>query len=132
MVLKGSCLCGAVQYEVDRPPEAMGHCHCQMCQKAHGAAFGTYAYTLSQDFRFVAGAEKLTEYRSSPQATRTFCQVCGSTLQYKPDGKDGFGLAVATLDTDVGIVPTYQIWTRSKAPWWTLDSSLRSHETWGN
>ena len=128
MVLKGSCLCGAIQYEVDCLPETIGHCHCRICQKAHGAAFGTYTYTLYADFRFVAGEEKLTEYRSSPDATRTFCQVCGSTLQYKPDYNNGFGLAVATLDSDVGIVPTYQLWTRSKASWWTLDESLKSYE----
>ena len=42
-MLHGSCLCGAIRYEIDGPLGAAGHCHCTMCRKAHGAAFGTYS-----------------------------------------------------------------------------------------
>ncbi|HCA63195.1 MAG TPA: GFA family protein, partial [Pseudomonas sp.] len=39
----GSCLCGVVRYRIDAPIDALTHCHCKMCRKAHGAAFATYA-----------------------------------------------------------------------------------------
>ena len=41
MPFKGSCLCGSIQYEVDRIDSKMGHCHCTMCRKFHGAEFAT-------------------------------------------------------------------------------------------
>lgn len=44
--LEGSCLCGAVRYQVDGPPKRVAHCHCTLCQKHHGAAFGSYAAYL--------------------------------------------------------------------------------------
>ena len=45
---RGSCLCGAVRYEVSDPFEEMHHCHCSKCRKAHGAAFSTFARTSNQ------------------------------------------------------------------------------------
>ncbi|WP_455168458.1 GFA family protein [Alkalimarinus alittae] len=37
-MLKGSCLCRQVQYEIKSMPRKVSHCHCRMCQKQHGAA----------------------------------------------------------------------------------------------
>lgn len=127
-MLRGSCLCRSVTYEIDAPLGEMGHCHCSMCRKAHGAAFGTYAMTPASAFRFTSGAELVASYRSSPEITRTFCARCGSTLQFVRSGRDAFGLAVGTLDDDPGVRPTYQIWTGDKAPWWHLEDGLPSHE----
>ena len=41
-MLRGSCLCGTVRYEIRGPVGRVSHCHCAMCRKAHGAAFATY------------------------------------------------------------------------------------------
>lgn len=127
--LRGSCLCGGVTYEVRGPLGEMGHCHCSMCRKAHGAAFGTYAPVGWDAFEVLTGEHLISEYRSSETVTRTFCSVCGSTLQYVPDGRAGFGLAVGTLDDDPRQKPVYQIWTRDKAPWWDLTPEPPSFAT---
>jgi hypothetical protein len=37
--LKGSGLCGAVRYEVDRLEMPIGHCHCRTCRNAHASAY---------------------------------------------------------------------------------------------
>ena len=39
---KGLCLCGSIKYAVDKIEPKMGHCHCSMCRKFHGAAFATF------------------------------------------------------------------------------------------
>ena len=126
---KGSCLCGKVTYEVAGELGEAGHCHCHMCQKAHGAAFGTYANVRWEQFTVVSGASEITTYASSEGICRTFCRHCGSTLQFIREGKPYFGLAIGTLDTVPGKEPTYQIWTSSKAPWLKLPEGLLSHET---
>ena len=38
-VVRGSCLCGGVKYEIIGPLMRSGHCHCSNCRKAQGAAF---------------------------------------------------------------------------------------------
>ena len=40
--VKGSCLCGAVQFEVTLPTLGCCHCHCSICRRFLGAAYGTF------------------------------------------------------------------------------------------
>ena len=118
--LHGSCLCGGVTYEIRGGVGNLSHCHCQMCRKAHGAAFGTYAPVGWDAFEITAGEALITSYGSSADVRRTFCQVCGSNLQFIRENRRGFGLAVATLDEDPVRRATAQINTQFKAPWWDL------------
>jgi len=131
-MLKGSCLCGAIRYEIDGRPGPAGHCHCTMCQKAHGAAFGTYSRVKRSEFRVVNGAEHIRAYESSRGVTRTFCDTCGSTLQYITAAKpSSFALALGTLDDDPGVRPTDHIFVRSKAPWFEITDDLPQHQGGG-
>jgi hypothetical protein len=128
-LLNGSCLCRGVKYEIRGGVGNLSHCHCSMCRKAHGAAFGTYAPVAWSAFRITRGEHLVNRYRSSPSVTRTFCSVCGSTLQYIPDGRPGFFLAAGTFDSDPIRRPQVQIWVRDKAPWWDIDPKLPYHQT---
>jgi len=126
-MLKGSCLCGAITYQIDGQLEEMGHCHCRMCQKAHGAAFGTYAMVRWDEFEVLGGEDQIGRYQSSDIITRSFCKSCGSTLQFIRVDASAFGLAVGTLDDDPGIMPVYEIWTESKAKWCELEKGISSY-----
>ena len=79
-MLRGSCLCGEVQYEIEGPLRDVRNCHCSMCRKAHGAAFRTRATVRAADFRYLKGEHLITAYESSPGTYRTFCGRCGSRL----------------------------------------------------
>ena len=46
----GSCLCGAIRYEVRGEIGDVVQCHCQRCRKANGTAFATNAPIKSQTF----------------------------------------------------------------------------------
>ena len=52
---KGSCLCGAVSFELNCELKSSTHCHCKMCQKQHGAAFATYASVPINNLHYVSG-----------------------------------------------------------------------------
>ena len=65
MTLKGSCLCGAVRYEIDRLDTPIGYCHCTTCRKAHAAPYAPTARVARNGFRLVAGEEKLSAFESS-------------------------------------------------------------------
>lgn len=116
-IYPGSCLCGAVQFELSGPPLELMHCHCRMCQKAHGAVFATFARVAHDAFTVTRGAEHIATYRSSEVAQRTFCRECGSTLQFIRDGSDTFGLAVSALDRALDPRPIRDIYTESKVDW---------------
>nr|WP_312509789.1 GFA family protein [Pseudomonas luteola] len=117
-MLKGSCLCGAVTYEVDTSLEKATHCHCSMCRKAHGAAFATYTIVSKKSFRFTTGEADVAAYRSSPEVVRTFYRRCGSNLQFLRDGRDTQGLALGSLDSALGALPVDEIFTEAQPSWY--------------
>lgn len=120
----GSCLCGAVRYRVDGAIGWTSHCHCSMCRKAHGTAFGTYGRVPQEAFHFESGEEDVVRYVSSPGTTRTFCGRCGSTLQFLQ--AEGFvELALGTLDDGAGVEPKAHIHVASKAAWYAIHDDLR-------
>lgn len=127
---KGSCLCGEIEYEIGGDLGDPSLCHCSMCRKQHGAPFGAYARVESSEFNIVKGADHVKSYRSSDDVCRTFCDICGSTLQFVRDDRDYFGLAIGTLDSDFSKMPTEQIFTRDKSPWWPLTQEIPSYNLW--
>lgn len=125
----GSCLCGRIRYRITGPVDEVGHCHCRICQKAHGTAFATYARVSAKNFEITYGQSSLQSFESSAGTKRTFCRECGSQLQFIRDDASHIGIAIGTFDAELEVQPSYQIWTRSKAAWWNLQEGLRSHET---
>lgn len=115
--MKGSCLCKAIQYEVDQLDSVIRHCHCQTCRKAHAAAFNSGAAVKREHFRWLQGEDKLASYESSPGKFRHFCSVCGSQLLAERPDQPNVVLRVATLDTDPGVKAQMHIWTSQHAPW---------------
>ena len=79
-MVTGSCLCGAVRFEITMPTLFCAHCHCTMCRRAHGAGYVTWIGVLRQQLKFLTGEDRLIRYRSSSHGTRSFCGTCGSTL----------------------------------------------------
>lgn len=118
--LRGSCLCGAVAYELRSPPKAVSHCHCRMCQKAHGAAFASYGSVPLADLVWVRGAQGLRAYTSSPGITRGSCQDCGSPLTWHSQHyAQGSWIAVALGALDSPFQPAKQRHVRPEsAPLW--------------
>ena len=124
-MVRGSCLCGSVRYEVLGKLPRIVHCHCRMCRKAHGAAFGSYSEVRAEDFRIVSGEDDIEAYESSAGVRRTFCRKCGSTLQFLTAKRPAMvDLAVGTLDDDPGVKPAHHIFVGSKAPWFDITDGL--------
>jgi hypothetical protein len=83
---KAACFCGAVQYEVSADPVDAKICHCQACQKLHGAPMQWAAIFHKRHVRFTAGLEDLVFYNNE-QGTRerslpckVSCGLCGTPI----------------------------------------------------
>ena len=127
-MLVGSCLCGAIRYEVDGELGDIVCCHCSMCRKAQGTAFATNAPVESDRFRVVAGAQALRGYESSPGKRRYFCSICGSPIFSRRDARpDVLRLRIGTLDSRIAARPTAHICAASKAEWYDILDTLPQH-----
>ena len=58
---KGSCQCGAIQFQIEGEPKWIAHCHCADCRHATGAAASTYVGSEREQTRFFAGTPVLFE-----------------------------------------------------------------------
>jgi hypothetical protein len=92
----GSCLCGAVRFEVAGPLPAPDACHCTICRKASGHVFASTDVPRAQVT--VHGADKVTWYRSSQKVRRGFCATCGAQLFFDPLHTDWIGIAMGAFD----------------------------------
>ena len=126
MAYQGSCHCGSVKYEIDRL-ESLGHCHCVTCRKTHSAAFNSAGRVLDANFRWLAGRELLTDYRSSAGKSRFFCSRCGCHIAARNDGSDYWILRAASLDDDPGLRPQRRIWRSHDAAWLFEEQNIPSY-----
>jgi hypothetical protein len=124
-MLSGSCLCGGIRYEIDAELGPVTNCHCSQCRKASGGSFATNASVPAAAFRFVAGAELLRSWESSPGTHRCFCGRCGSPILKRRDSSpDSLRLRLGTLDTDPKVRPSKHIYVGSKAAWVEITDDL--------
>lgn len=123
-MLRGSCLCGTVRYEITGTPLMMYYCHCRDCRKATGSAFATNILVSTGDLAVVAGQERLTAFESSPNKYRHFCGACGSPIFSKGDSAHFVSVRSGTLDDDPATRPQRHFYVGSKAAWFDIHDDL--------
>lgn len=128
-MIRGRCLCDEVRYEVDGPLYRARNCHCSICRRLSGTAFGTYAQVNSGDFRWLSGTEHVTKYKTSPEVARCFCNRCGSTLGVEVQGSMPY-ITLGSVEGDPGIRPEAHVFVGSKASWYELQDELPEFEEW--
>ena len=122
----GQCLCGNIKWNICGTPEYAYHCHCSMCRKAHGAAFGTYYYVKTGDFNWVSDRSGIKDYQSSMGTTRSFCGTCGSVVPNLDE--DGDHIYVPAGSHNDGPPVAAHIFVGSMAPWHRITDALPQHE----
>lgn len=123
IVMKGSCACGGIQYELNDKFLIANHCHCSICRKVHGTAFGTFGHAQAEACRWIEGEEFLTGYQAV-QGPRNFCRVCGSNMPSVFPEMNYVRIPLATLDDDPEIQPKVHLYVKSKVPWFEIADTL--------
>ena len=127
-MINGSCLCGAVAFEISGQPRSLSYCHCSRCRKAEGV-FAAVLIGAAEDFHLIRGAEQIA--RIPPQApwthARAFCRACGSALGELQSGSI-YVVAASALDDDPGLRPTAHLNVASKPAWYEIDDDLKKFD----
>jgi hypothetical protein len=124
----GSCLCGAVRYQINGEIAPIQLCHCGDCRKAQGSAFGANVPVATADFRLLSGEDSLRVYESSPGKERVFCGTCGSPILSRLTAHpERIRLRAGSLDAPVGAPLAFHFYVASKADWWPIDDDLEQY-----
>ena len=127
--VRGSCLCGAVRFEVAEVSGPFELCHCSRCRRSTGSAFMAGVWVARAAFRLLQGEEQIAAYdapilHGPPAYRRTFCRSCGSPL---PDLRPGFEwleIPAGLLEDDPGIRPDKHLVIGPRAPWYEIHDEL--------
>src|SRR6185295_8013045 len=126
---RGSCLCGGVQFEIERAVGPFELCHCSRCRKASGSAFVSGLGVRTADYRLLQGKELIASYdapllEAPPPYRVFFCRRCGSpTPDPEPSGS-WFEIPAGLLDDDPALRPDRHIYVDRKAPWYEIRDLL--------
>ena len=129
-MIHGSCLCGAVKFEIAGLPQSLSYCHCSRCRKAAGV-FSAVLIGKADDLTVTEGQEQLgSPPKRDPSAVhnRYFCKACGTSLGDLATG-DIYVVAASALDDDPGLRPIGHIHCASKPDWYDITDGLPQFES---
>jgi len=115
-MIKGSCCCGTVKFELSSDPSFLAICHCSRCRKLGTSEF----FMVEKDsFEWVSGKELVAEYTPEEpfKYKRCFCTKCGSSLGEILSKDDKFPIAASSLDDDPNINVWFHEHVASKPSW---------------
>ena len=119
---QGSCLCGAVRFEVAGDLPGPDACHCVACRKSSGHFFAST--DVAKADLSVQGDENLRWYQSSEKVRRGFCGICGSSLFWDPVFRDWIGVAMGAFDAPTGAHLGKHIFVAEKGDYYDIADGL--------
>lgn len=116
-LIRGSCLCGGVRFEIDGRISPIGQCHCSKCRKTSGTGSNAVLYTARSSLRYSCGEDLIKDFTRADGYGSTFCATCGSPLpRLHKNGKIAF-VPAGLLDDDPGVAVERHIFVGSRASW---------------
>ncbi|WP_299031693.1 GFA family protein [uncultured Sulfitobacter sp.] len=118
-MIKGSCCCQAVQFELANEPSFVGTCHCSRCRKV-GAS--TIAFVRKEDLKWVTGKESVQVFQPAAPYIyeRCFCKICGTSLAEILSTDDSFPIAANTIDGNPSLINKSHEFVGEKPSWYKI------------
>jgi hypothetical protein len=132
--LKGSCVCGAVAFEVKGPFSAFYTCHCSRCQKTTGSSNAANLFAPAGSVRWLAGRSLVTDFSlaTARYFNAAFCSVCGSPVPRHARSGDFEIVPAGALDDPPPISPDRTIFWSDRAPWFEAACEAARFDGYGD
>jgi hypothetical protein len=129
--IKGSCLCGAIAFEIDGKFGPVGQCHCSKCRKVSGTDGNAVFYAVAVGFCWLTGEDGIQSFvvPDSNGWTSSFCKTCGSPVPHTDSAGKVYFVPAGLLDNDPGFRGyAAHIFVGSKAPWVCIADDAPQYE----
>jgi hypothetical protein len=116
--IAGSCLCGAVRFQIAGAFEQFFLCHCSRCRKDTGSAHGANLFSTTARLTWLAGEDHVKTYRvPGTRHQKSFCIECGSALPRLQMEGALLVVPAGSLDSPIAIRPQAHICCADRADW---------------
>jgi hypothetical protein len=122
---RGSCLCGAISFEVAADLLGPDACHCTKCRKWSGHFFAST--DVPRAALTIRGTEQLSWFQSSEKVRRGFCRTCGSSLFFDPLDQakhPWIGVSMGAFDVPTGTKLRIHIFVGDKGDYYEIADGL--------
>lgn len=118
-VIRGSCLCGGVAFEVEPPVLRFGYCYCSRCRKATGAGRAANLYVLPAQLTWRSGQELVSRWDlpSARSFATAVCTRCGCPVPHATRSGREMVVPAGSLDDPPPFAPREELELGSRAPW---------------
>ena len=128
-MIRGSCLCGGVRFEIEKAVGPFELCHCSRCRKVSGSAFVAAVGALTEDFHLLRGHELISVYdapilQHPPAYRSSFCSRCGSPVPNPDTESKWFEIPAGILDDEPELRPDKHIFIEDRATWFNIADDL--------
>ncbi|MGJ8628757.1 MAG: GFA family protein [Sulfitobacter sp.] len=119
--IKGSCLCGAISYEVANGFEKLFLCSCEQCRQITGSAFASNLFVGIELFDWLEGTEEIASYQMPGRdISKAFCRICGSGVPWVNGDGTKMIVPAGSLNEPVNVAERLKIFA-SEQPNWASD-----------
>jgi hypothetical protein len=126
-MIKGSCCCGAVKFELLAPPSMLGTCHCTRCRKVGASAI---AFIKKDDLIWIEGKDQIAVYQPEEpfRYSRCFCKICGTSLGEILSEEDSFPISANAIDSDVDLKNIFHEFVCDMPSWYEIGDDAKQFD----
>lgn len=117
-IITGSCLCGAVEFQVSGEFEKFFLCHCTRCRKDTGSAHAANLFSSTAVISWLRGEDKIKSFQvPETRHEKSFCSECGSALPMVQMNGAVLVVPAGCLDDTIDVRPNAHICYSDRAEW---------------
>src|SRR5262249_13402438 len=115
--VRGHCLCGRVEFEIDGSRFKLYQCHCSLCRRQSGSSSNAAAIISAEKFRWLSGLEFISSWTKDTGFRSDFCWPCGSPVPNPLRNMPYVWVPAGLLENGEGLLIAAHLCVASKAPW---------------
>lgn len=117
ILVKGSCLCGTVTFQLSGELPPIYQCHCSLCRKVSGSSSNSALVVESANFYWHSGKDRIKSFVTPSGFKSDFCSNCGSPLPNISTDGQTYWVPAGLLSEPVNTRVAAHVYVDSHANW---------------